>query len=57
MSQDGEKKFLVVQQDRATREFEKGQDAVKHLVEHPGHARLYAPDGNLIMTKGDHPPE
>jgi hypothetical protein len=46
-------KYTVIQPGKAAREFDKGEDAVKHLVEHPGYAQLFAPDGNLLMTKGD----
>lgn len=57
MSQEELKKYTVIQPGKAIREFEKGEDAVKHLVEHQGYARLYAPDGNLLMTKGIPPPD
>lgn len=55
MSQGAVKKYMVVQPGKAPREFDKGEDAIRHLVEHKGFAKLFAPDGNLIMTKG-HPP-
>ncbi len=55
MPQDSLKKYTVIQPGKTVREFEKGEDAVKHLVEHHGWAKLYAPDGNLLMTKGTPP--
>jgi prophage tail gpP-like protein len=48
-------KYMVVQPGKGVREFDRAEDAVKHLVEHVGFAKLYAPDGNLIMTKGTPP--
>lgn len=53
MSQEyAKKKYLVVQDGKATREFDTGKDAVEHMVDNPGYAKLYSPDGNLLMTKG-----
>lgn len=45
-------KFTVVRPGTSVHEFDDGKAAVEHLVEHKGHARLYAPDGSLLMTKG-----
>lgn len=55
MSQNIMQKYMVVQPGKGVREFDRAEDAVKHLVEHVGFAKLYAPDGNLIMTKGTPP--
>jgi hypothetical protein len=45
-------RYTVVQPGKAVRQFDTGEAAIKYLVDHPGHAKLYAPDGNLLMTKG-----
>ena len=45
-------RYTVVQPGKAVRQFDTGEAAIRWLVNHPGHAKLYAPDGNLLMTKG-----
>ncbi len=50
--EEPKKKYTVIQNGKAAREFETGKDAVEHMVENPGYAKLFAPDGNLLMTKG-----
>ena len=52
VSQPHVKKYMVMQPGKAMREFERSEEAVRHLIEHHGFAKLYAPDGNLLMTKG-----
>ncbi len=50
-------KYMVVYPGQAIREFERGEDAVEYLRDHPGYAKLYAPNGYLLMTKGAPPLE
>lgn len=47
-------KYTVVQPGKAVHQFESGEDAVRHLLDHPGFAQLFGPDGILLMTKGRH---
>ena len=44
--------YTVVYPGKAPREFAQGSDAIKYLTEHPGYAKLFGPDGSLLMTKG-----
>jgi hypothetical protein len=46
------KKFTVVQIGKPKVEFDRGEDAIRHMVKNHGFARLYGPDGSLLMTKG-----
>lgn len=43
--------YKVVRPGGVEREFTTSRAAVEHLVENPGFAELYGPDG-LIMTQG-----
>ncbi len=48
-------KYVVEASGKALREFPTGAEAVAYLVSNPGHAKLYGPDGKLLMTKGTPP--
>jgi hypothetical protein len=50
------KKYLVVRPGRTPAEFDDSKQAIEHLVAHPGYAKVYAPDGSLLFTKGTPPP-
>ena len=45
-------KFTVVRPGKTVYEFDDSKSACQHLVDMPGYAKLYAPDGRLLMTKG-----
>ncbi len=50
-----EEKYVVEQQGRALRKFHTGAEAIAYMVANAGYAKLYAPDGMLLMTKGTPP--
>lgn len=44
-------KYIVRQPGKQDQEFASTRDAVEHLVNHPGYAKLFA-DNELVMVKG-----
>jgi hypothetical protein len=54
MSHQG--KFLVMQPGRAVHECNDSKEAIEQLVKATGYAKIYAPNGRLLFTKGTPPP-
>lgn len=49
-------KFIVMQPGRAAHECDNSKEAVEQLVKATGYAKVYAPNGRLLLTKGTPPP-
>ena len=45
-------RYQITRPGKAARAFDASSDAVEFLVDNPGPAKLYGPDGSLLMTKG-----